>query len=109
MKTVKGSRLNGIRELRSPGNVNISVKNAEGEAILLNLDLQGIAASSGSACTSGALEPSHVLLAIGVPAEIAHGSIRFTLGRHTTETEINRVLEVFPGIVEKVRSISPFK
>jgi cysteine desulfurase len=109
LSSVKDSQLNGSRELRSPGNVNISVKNAEGEAVLLNLDLLDIAASSGSACTSGALEPSHVLLAIGVPVEISHGSIRFTLGRHTTEEEIDRVLEVFPKIVEKVRSISPFK
>lgn len=109
LKSVKDSQLNGSRQLRSPGNVNISVKNAEGEAVLLNLDLLGISASSGSACTSGALEPSHVLLSIGVPAEIAHGSIRFALGRETSEEDINRVLEVFPKIVEKVRNISPFK
>jgi len=77
--------------------------------MLLSLDFEGICVSSGSACTSGSLEPSHVLLACGVPPEEAHGSLRFSLGKYTTETEIKTVLEVFPKIVEKLRSFSPFK
>lgn len=101
--------LNGSRELRSPANVNVSFHNAEGESILLNLDALGIAASSGSACTSGSLEPSHVLLAIGRKAEESHGSIRFTLGRDTTKADVDRVLEVLPDIIEKLRKMSPFK
>ncbi|MEB3291795.1 MAG: aminotransferase class V-fold PLP-dependent enzyme, partial [Synechococcales bacterium] len=83
-------------------------KYIEGEAILLMLDREGICASSGSACTSGSLEPSHVLRAMGLPYTTLHGSIRFSLSRYTTEAEIDRVLEVMPGIVEKLRAISPF-
>lgn len=75
--------------------------------MLLNLDMLGIAASSGSACTSGSLDPSHVLLAIGLPHEIAHGSLRFTLGKYTTEAEIDYVLEHLPKIIEKLRKMSP--
>ncbi|MDK2896057.1 MAG: cysteine desulfurase [Candidatus Atribacteria bacterium] len=86
----------------------ILVKDVEGESMLLNLDFEGIEVSSGSACTSGSLEPSHVLLACGYPHEIAHGSIRFSLGKFNTAEEINQVLEVFPKIVEKLRKISPF-
>jgi cysteine desulfurase len=108
LKIIPKSRLNGDRFRRSPANANISFENAEGESILLNLDLLGIAASSGSACTSGSLLPSHVLLSIGLPPEIAHGSIRFTLGRQTTVADIDYLIEVLPKIVSKVRKMSPF-
>jgi cysteine desulfurase len=109
LKTIPDSFLNGSREFRTPANANISFMNAEGESILLNLDMEGIAASTGSACTSGALEPSHVLRSLGLKPEQCHGSIRFTLGRHTTEAEIDHVLEVLPQIVEKLRKMSTFK
>ncbi|MEI7904165.1 MAG: cysteine desulfurase NifS [Candidatus Firestonebacteria bacterium] len=99
--------LNGHPEKRLPGNVNISVKYIEGEAMLLNLDMEGICASSGSACTSGSLEPSHVLTALGLPQELAHGSIRFSLGKATSEEDIKTVLNVFPEIVERLRALSP--
>ncbi|AZR73082.1 cysteine desulfurase NifS [Anoxybacter fermentans] len=99
--------LNGHRTQRLPNNVNFSFKYIEGESLLLNLDLKGIAASSGSACTSGSLDPSHVLLAIGRSHEVAHGSLRMTLGIYNTEEEINYVLEVLPEIVEKLRQMSP--
>jgi cysteine desulfurase len=92
---------------RLPNNASIVLHYVEGESMLLMLDALGIAASSGSACTSGSLEASHVLLAIGVPHEIAHGSLRFTLGRDTTEEDIDRVLEVLPPIVERLRAMSP--
>ncbi len=105
---ISNSFLNGSREQRSPANVNISFINAEGESILLNLDMQGIAASTGSACTSGSLEPSHVLISMGLKPEQCHGSIRFTLGRHTTDEEIDKVLEILPPIIEKLRKMSPF-
>jgi cysteine desulfurase len=101
------SRLNGHPTERLTNNVNISIKYIEGESMLLNLDIEGIAASSGSACTSGSLDPSHVLLAIGLSHEIAHGSLRFSLGKWTTEAEIAKVIEVLPGIVEKLRALSP--
>ncbi len=100
-------RLNGHRTKRLPNNVDISAKFVEGESMLLNLDLEGIAASSGSACTSGSLEPSHVLLALGLSHEEAHGSLRFSLGRGTTDQEIECVLEVMPSIVARLRSMSP--
>lgn len=99
--------LNGHSALRLPNNVNVSIKYIEGESILLNLDLLGIAASTGSACTSTSLEPSHVLLAIGLSHEIAHGSLRLTLGRWTKEEDIDYLLEHLPQIVEKLRSMSP--
>jgi cysteine desulfurase len=99
---------NGNREHRLYSLANVCVKYVEGEAMLLNLDFHGIAASSGSACTSGSLEPSHVLLAIGLPAEIAHGSLRFSLGRTNTTDDINKVLEVLPPIVAKLRAMSAF-
>ena len=102
-------RVNGSTICRSPNNVNVTFHNAEGESILLNLDAEGIAASSGSACTSGSLEPSHVLMALGQKAEEAHGSIRFTLGHSTTSQDIDRVLEVLLGIIEKLREMSPYK
>ena len=100
-------RLNGHPSRRLPNNVNVSVGFVEGESMLLNLDLEGICASTGSACSSASLEPSHVLLALGLSPEQAHGSLRFTLGRENTETDIERVLEVLPGIVAKLRAMSP--
>lgn len=99
--------LNGHPELRLPNNVNFSIEYIEGESMLLSLDTLGIAASTGSACTSGDLEPSHVLLAIGRPHELCHGSIRFTLGRFNSSTDIDRLLEVFPKVVSKLREMSP--
>jgi cysteine desulfurase len=99
---------NGHRENRLYNIANICVKYVEGEAMLLRLDFQGIAASSGSACTSGSLEPSHVLLAMGISAEIAHGSLRFSLGRINTKQDIDKVLEALPPIVEKLRAMSAF-
>ena len=100
-------RVNGHPEERLPGNAHFAFEFIEGESLLLNLDLEGIAASSGSACTSGSLEPSHVLLAMGMPHEIAHGSLRLTLGEDNTEEDIERVLEVLPPIVQKLRDMSP--
>jgi len=100
-------RLNGHPQKRLPHNVNVCFEFIEGESLLLNLDMKGISASSGSACTSGSLDPSHVLLAIGLPHEIAHGSLRLTLGKNTTEEEIDYVLEVLPQIVSKLREMSP--
>ena len=100
-------RLNGHRTQRLPGNVNTSFEFIEGESLLLNLDLKGIAASSGSACTSGSLEPSHVLLGMGICHEIAHGSLRLSLGKHNTKAEIDYLLEVLPEIVNKLRAMSP--
>lgn len=100
--------VNGGKAERTPNTLNVSFEYVEGEAILLLLDQEGIAASSGSACTSGSLEPSHVLRAMGVPFTAAHGSIRFSLSRYTREDEIDYVLDVLPGIIEKLRAISPF-
>jgi len=99
--------LNGHPTRRLPNNVNVSVDFVEGESMLLNLDLEGICASTGSACSSASLEPSHVLLALGLPPEQAHGSLRFTLGRENSEEDMERVLEVLPGIVAKLRAMSP--
>ncbi|MDD4980175.1 MAG: cysteine desulfurase NifS [Candidatus Omnitrophica bacterium] len=99
--------LNGHPQQRLPNNVNFSIKYIEGESMLLNLDMLGIAASTGSACTSTSLEPSHVLLAIGLPHEIAHGSLRLTLGRWTKEEDIDYLLECLPQVVEKLRKMSP--
>ncbi|HQQ88840.1 MAG TPA: cysteine desulfurase NifS [Oscillospiraceae bacterium] len=101
------TRLNGDREKRLPGNVNISIEGIEGEGLLLWLDHYGICASSGSACTSGSLDPSHVLLALGIPHEVAHGSLRITLGDQNTEEDVNEILAVLPGIVERLRGMSP--
>jgi len=101
------TRLNGSRTERLPNNINVCFEFIEGESLLLNLDLKGIAGSSGSACTSGSLEPSHVLLALGLPHEIAHGSLRLTLGRDNTDAEIDYVLECLPPIVERLRQMSP--
>jgi cysteine desulfurase len=99
--------LNGHPTKRLPNNANFSIKYIEGESMLLNLDILGIAASTGSACTSTSLEPSHVLLAIGLSHEIAHGSLRLTLGRWTKEEEIDYLLEHLPKVVEKLRAMSP--
>lgn len=107
LSSVPHSRLNGHPEKRLPGNVNISFEYVEGESILLSLDAYGICASTGSACTSGSLEPSHVLLAIGLPHEVAHGSLRLTLGEENTDEEIDTVLETVPGIIGKLRAMSP--
>lgn len=104
---IPNTRLNGDRKKRLPGNVNVCFEYIEGESILLHLDKLGISASSGSACTSGSLEPSHVLLAIGLPHEIAHGSLRLTFSEKNTLEEVNHLLQVLPEIVEKLRKISP--
>jgi cysteine desulfurase len=106
---IPDSFITGHRAQRLPNNASIIVKYIEGEAMLLRLDAVGIAASSGSACTSGSLDPSHVLLAMGIPVEFAHGSLRFSLGRGTTEAEIDYVLDKLPGIVETLRAMSPFR
>ena len=100
-------RLNGDREKRLPNNVNFSFQYIEGESLLIMLDMRGICASSGSACTSGSLDPSHVLLAIGLPHEIAHGSLRLTLGADTTKEDLDYTVDCLKGIVEQLRSMSP--
>jgi cysteine desulfurase len=105
--SVANTRLNGHPTQRLPGNVNFSFEFIEGEALLLSLDIKGIAASSGSACTSGSLDPSHVLLGIGLSHEIAHGSLRLTLGDQNTEEEVDYVLEVLPQVVQRLREMSP--
>ncbi|MCI8351395.1 MAG: cysteine desulfurase NifS [Oscillospiraceae bacterium] len=101
------TRLNGSREHRLPGNVNISFEGVEGESLLLMLDLKGICASSGSACTSGSLDPSHVLLALGLPHEIAHGSLRLSINEWNTPEDIDYILQVVPEIITKLRAMSP--
>ena len=100
-------RLNGHPTKRLPGNANICFEFIEGESLLLSLDMEGIAASSGSACTSGTLDPSHVLLAIGLPHEIAHGSLRLSLGDFNTEDEVDYVVEKLVEIVARLRAMSP--
>jgi cysteine desulfurase len=107
MGRIEDSRLNGHPLKRLPNNVNITIDFVEGESMCLNLDMEGICASTGSACSSGSLEASHVLLAMGLRHEQAHGSLRFTLGKWTTEQEINRVLDILPPIVSKLRAMSP--
>lgn len=104
---IERTRLNGDREKRLPGNVNISIEGIEGESLLLSLDMYGICASSGSACTSGSLDPSHVLLAIGLKHEVAHGSLRISLSDENTEEDVDKILEVLPEIVSRLRSMSP--
>lgn len=106
-KEIPFTRLNGDRKNRLPNNANFSFQFIEGESLLIMLDMEGICASSGSACTSGSLDPSHVLLAIGLPHEIAHGSLRLTLGADTTKEDIDYVVEKTKGIVERLRSMSP--
>ena len=104
LSTVPEARLNGHPTLRLPGNVNFSFPGVEGESLLMRLDLAGIACSSGSACTSGSLEPSHVLSAMGLSPDTARSSVRFSLGRDNTAEEIDRVLAVLPPIVEDLRA-----
>lgn len=104
---ISKSRLNGHSALRLPNNVNISFMDIEGEAAMLYLDAKGIACSTGSACASTSLDPSHVILALGMSYEAAHGSLRFSLGRHTTREQVDRVIKYLPGIVERLRLISP--
>lgn len=104
---IKETRLNGDREKRLCGNVNISVRGIEGESLLLMLDLNGICASSGSACTSGSLDPSHVLLSIGLLHEIAHGSLRLSINEETSDEDIDYILEVVPEVVDRLRAMSP--
>ena len=101
------SRLNGDRKRRLPGNINVCFEGIEGESLLLLLDARGIAASSGSACTSGSLDPSHVLLALGLPHEVAHGSLRLTIGPDTTAEEIDYMVENIKQVVEYLRNMSP--
>lgn len=105
--TIPEVKLNGHRTKRLPNNVNFSIKYIEGESILLMLDMAGIAASSGSACTSGSLDPSHVLLALGLTHEVAHGSVRMTLGDDTTDEDIYYVLETLPKVAHRLRAMSP--
>jgi len=107
LERVPDVHLNGHPLARLPNNANFTFKYIEGEAVLIQLDLLGVAASSGSACSTGAVQPSHVLRAMGVPAEEAFGSLRLTLGRDTTEEEVDYVLGVLPPIVERLRAISP--
>ncbi len=104
---IPATRLNGTREPRLPGNVNVSFEGIEGESILLMLDMHGICASSGSACTSGSLDPSHVLLALGLPHAIAHGSLRVTVNETNTDEEVDYILKVVSEIVERLRLMSP--
>lgn len=107
LEKVPYTKLNGHRTKRLPGNVNICFRFIEGESILLMLDEKGVCASSGSACSSGSLDPSHVLLAIGLPHEIAHGSVRLTLGDSTTEEDVDYVLDLLPKIIGRLRDMSP--
>lgn len=107
LEKIPHSFVNGDRENRLPNNVNMCFEGIEGESLLLTLDMYGIAASSGSACTSGSLDPSQVLLAIGLPHEVAHGSLRLTFSEYTTEDEIDYIIEKVPGIVAKLRDMSP--
>ena len=101
------SRLNGDREKRLPGNVSFCFEGVEGESLLLMLDLKGVCASSGSACTSGSLDPSHVLLAIGLKHEVAHGSLRLSFSDTNDESDIDYILKVLPPIVNRLRAMSP--
>jgi cysteine desulfurase len=108
LATIGNARVNGNIRSRLPNTLNIGFEFVEGEAILLRLDEKEICASSGSACTSGSLEPSHVLRAMGVPFTAVHGSIRFSLSRYNSEQEVDYVLEHMPGIIESLRAMSPF-
>lgn len=101
--------LNGHPRQRLPGNVNVSIERVEGESLILSLDMAGIAVSSGSACTSGSLDPSHVLMAMGLNHQTAHGSLRMTLGKSTTADDVDYVLSIVPGVVERLREMSPIR
>ena len=107
LEEIPYARLNGPRDGRLPGNVNISFEFIEGESLLLLLDMAGICASTGSACSSTSLEPSHVLLSIGVPVELAHGSLRLSISRDTTDEDVDYILDRLPGIVQRLRDMSP--
>ena len=107
LKEIPYTKLNGHRELRLPNNTNFSFRFIEGEALLILLEQAGICGSSGSACTSGSLDPSHVLLAIGLPHEIAHGSLRLTLSEENTREEMDYVVEKLKAIVQRLREMSP--
>lgn len=107
LSTIPEIRISGDRTKRHPGNVHVCFKYIEGESILLSLDMMGIAGSSGSACTSGSLDPSHVLMAIGLGHDIAHGSLRLTLGDFTTDEDVDYVLEQLPPIIDRLRKMSP--
>jgi cysteine desulfurase len=106
-KEIPECQLNGHREKRLPGNVNFSFKYIEGESLLLYLDMEGISASSGSACTSGSLDPSHVLMSIGLPHEIAHGSLRLSLSDYNTEEDVDYTVEKLINVVKRLRQMSP--
>lgn len=103
---IEGSQLNGSRELRTPNNANFSFRGVEGESLIISLDMAGIAGSTGSACSSASLEPSHVLTAMGIPAEVAHASLRLTLGKDTTEADMDYVIKTLPLVIERLRKIS---
>ena len=107
MKEIPYARLNGDPVKRLPNNVNVSLQFIEGESLLIMLDMEGICASSGSACTSGSLDPSHVLLAIGRPHEAAHGSLRLSLCGENTEADVEAILKAVPEIVDYLRGMSP--
>lgn len=107
LSKIERSHLNGDAVHRLPGNVSFCFEGVEGESLLLMLDMKGISASSGSACTSGSLDPSHVLLSIGLPHEVAHGSVRLSLGDYNTEEDVDYILETLPPIIERLRSMSP--
>ncbi len=107
LSSIPHTQLTGHPSERLPNSATFTINYVEGEGLLLSLDLAGISASSGSACTSASLEPSHVLLAMGIPPEVAHGSLRLTLGRENSEEDVDYVLEVLPGIVERLRAMSP--
>lgn len=109
LKNIPKTSLNGSCDNRLPNNVNISFSGVEGESILMALDQKGVCVSTGSACASGSLEPSHVLLSLGLSHQQAHGSIRFTLGKYTTKEEIDYVLKILPDIIKRLRAISPIK
>jgi cysteine desulfurase len=106
LATIPGARLNGHPTMRLPNNVNVSFEGVDGESILLNLDIHGIAASSGSACTAGSIDPSHVLVALGLPHDLATGAVRFTLGRGTTGDHIDRVLATLPDVISRLRALA---
>jgi cysteine desulfurase len=107
LQTIDHTRVNGSTESRLPNTTNIGFERLEAEAILLLLSEQGVCASAGAACSSGSLEPSHVIKAMGIPEIYGHGAIRFSLGRYNTEAEVDRVLEVLPGIIRKLREVLP--
>lgn len=106
-RKIEHVRLNGHPSMRLSNTLNVSFEYVEGESLLLNLDMDGVAASSGSACSSGSLEPSHVLTAMGLPHEVAHGSVRFSLGRSNSEADIDKIIEIMPPVVARLRAMSP--